>query len=467
VLVVLTSGLTLFSRRPEPIAQQNPAASGSGATPLPFEEARRIVIGLGRDVPPAPREAIASGERAWHDWLDAHDEVVRARVDLGNEDSLYYFWLYGTSFSTRPRATRETLGSLSQSHADTLVDERLNDLLAGLEHPGGNSRLTFGRAVLERRGIAVSTPEGRERARAFLLTVRRRVIAENRQLARVSAAASAIADDADRDAIFGTMLRERGLSSDTSLVVNFSVMGAFRRLKDARLAAAQPFRRIAVIGPGLDFTDKADGYDFYPEQSMQPFAVVDALQQLDLAAPGSLEVVTLDLNPRINQHLDDARQRAVEGDPYVLHLPFDRASYHNPRAEFVRYWEAAGAAIGDVVTSVAAPPDLGGVAVRAVAVRADVVRSVMPRDLNIVTSRLAGADFDLIVATNVLVYYDRFEQALALANIAAMLRTGGLFLANSPVTSPADLRSRPDLSGPIPIDDDNADQMFWFERTAR
>jgi hypothetical protein len=67
----------------------------------------------------------------------------------------------------------------------------------------------------------------------------------------------------------------------------------------------------------------------------------------------------------------------------------------------------------------------------------------------------------------VLVYYDRFEQALALANIAAMLRTGGLFLANSPVTSPADLRSRPDLSGPIPIDDDNADQMFWFERIAR
>ena len=38
--------------------------------------------------------------------------------------------------------------------------------------------------------------------------------------------------------------------------------------------------------------------------------------------------------------------------------------------------------------------------------------------------------FDLIVATNVLVYYDAFEQALALANISAMLAPGGILLTN-------------------------------------
>jgi hypothetical protein len=39
----------------------------------------------------------------------------------------------------------------------------------------------------------------------------------------------------------------------------------------------------------------------------------------------------------------------------------------------------------------------------------------------------------LIVATNVLVYYTPLEQALAAANIAAMLRPDGIFLSNNDV----------------------------------
>jgi hypothetical protein len=34
-------------------------------------------------------------------------------------------------------------------------------------------------------------------------------------------------------------------------------------------------RKVAVIGPGLDFTDKAAGQDFYPEQTIQPFTLID------------------------------------------------------------------------------------------------------------------------------------------------------------------------------------------------
>ena len=40
--------------------------------------------------------------------------------------------------------------------------------------------------------------------------------------------------------------------------------------------------------------------------------------------------------------------------------------------------------------------------------------------------------FDLVVATKVLVYYNRLEQALAMANIARLLNPGGIFLANNP-----------------------------------
>jgi chemotaxis methyl-accepting protein methylase len=36
-----------------------------------------------------------------------------------------------------------------------------------------------------------------------------------------------------------------------------------------------------------------------------------------------------------------------------------------------------------------------------------------------------------VVATNVLVYYDRFQQGLAMANIARLMNPGGIFLCNS------------------------------------
>jgi SAM-dependent methyltransferase len=72
--------------------------------------------------------------------------------------------------------------------------------------------------------------------------------------------------------------------------------------------------------------------------------------------------------------------------------------------------------------------------VRAVRVRPAVTLSITPRDLNIVIERLAPLKeddrFDLIIATNVLIYYNAFEQALALANVSAMLRPGGVFLTN-------------------------------------
>ena len=73
--------------------------------------------------------------------------------------------------------------------------------------------------------------------------------------------------------------------------------------------------------------------------------------------------------------------------------------------------------------------------VRAVRVRPYIVTSLDVRDVNVVVQRLVATDdadrFDLIVATNVLVYYDVFEQSLALANLAAMLRPGGVLLSNN------------------------------------
>ena len=64
-------------------------------------------------------------------------------------------------------------------------------------------------------------------------------------------------------------------------------------------------RRVAVIGPGLDFVDKEEGYDIYPPQTIQPFALIDSLIRLGLADGARLRVTTVDVSARVNDHITD------------------------------------------------------------------------------------------------------------------------------------------------------------------
>ena len=90
-------------------------------------------------------------------------------------------------------------------------------------------------------------------------------------------------------------------------------------------------------------------------------------------------------------------------------------------------------------------------------------------DLNVVLERMPIGDgqagFDLIVATNILVYYEPFEQALALANIGAMLGPDGILLANG-LDLPLPLSG---LSSPVLVDvvfdqRQGGDTLQWFRR---
>lgn len=116
------------------------------------------------------------------------------------------------------------------------------------------------------------------------------------------------------------MFRDCGLSSDTSILISFAIARALEAIKAQGLLYADGVRRVGIVGPGLDFTDKDDGYDFYPQQTIQPFAVIDSLIRLGLAKPEELRLTTFDLSPRINRHIEAARQRhpgAADGGLYV------------------------------------------------------------------------------------------------------------------------------------------------------
>jgi hypothetical protein len=145
----------------------------------------------------------------------------------------------------------------------------------------------------------------------------------------------------------------------------------------------------------------------------------------------------------VNQHLAAARERARRGEPYVLQVPL---AEDEPAREWqpalVTYWKNFGDRIGTEVAPIPVPPSAGRVRLRAVSVRPDIVLSIAAQDVNIVLERLEATDaadrFDLIVATNILVYYNAFEQALAMSNVEAMLKPGAFLLAN--VSAP-DVRS--------------------------
>ncbi len=130
-----------------------------------------------------------------------------------------------------------------------------------------------------------------------------------------------IAEFAQRSRLF----RTRGLSLDTSLVTNYSVERALAAMKARGLLAPGALRRVAIVGPGLDFADKDVGFDFYPQQTLQPFAVLDALERLGLApSPGGPEIVLLDISPRVVDHVTRARARAasehrLHAEPAAVH----------------------------------------------------------------------------------------------------------------------------------------------------
>jgi SAM-dependent methyltransferase len=255
-------------------------------------------------------------------------------------------------------------------------------------------------------------------------------LAENGAYARTLEAARLQGDATEEFAERSRLFRARGLSSDTSLLPNYAIEESLKEIKTRGLLSSR-IRRVAVIGPGLDFTDKQEGYDFYPQQTVQPFAVIDSLLRLGLATPNDLELTTFDLSTRVNGHLAQARARAQRGQSYVVQLPRDEAAQWEPGA--ISFWQRFGDQIGSAVPPVATPT-AGTLKLRAVRIPPAVVRKISPVDTNIVLQRLdlpAAEKFDLIIATNILVYYDNFDQSLALLNVQRMLKPGGFLLSNN------------------------------------
>ena len=411
------------------------AQAPAGKANIPFAEARPIFQALQPQLWPADlrTKTPAEIEALWPAWIAREDAAIRGRVQAGDEDSIINLLLYGTTFTSQPRISEQQLAGIvvrqRETGATTFVPSpvlkgRIDDFMAALASPAGNERVQLARQVIERNGMNPATPQGTLRVRKYL---------EDRAAVVGSAVHASTLLDPNAPLVDQvTIFRDRGLSSDTSILIDFGIEKALEDLKSNGLLKPASVLRVAIVGPGLDFTDKQEGHDFYPQQTIQPFAVIDSLMRLGLAAPGGVQVTACDLSPRVIQHLEAARARARQGKSYTLVLP--RELDRRWTADLTRYWQRFGDRIGKDTKPQAPPPSAGRLDVRAVALPPPLVLSVTPRDLNVVVQRLnplpAAEQFDLVLATNILLYYDVFEQSLAVTNVAKMLRPGGVFLTN-------------------------------------
>jgi SAM-dependent methyltransferase len=375
--------------------------------------------------------------------------------------------LYGTSFTKQPRIKVEAFTEASKAG---ILRARVDDLVAGLRNPGDNERLTFLSGLLRSQGIDPNSPG---ETGVFIYNNLGRVLQEMETLAKRAEEAKRIIQPAQPDAvpdpaaIFNWrpgLFRDRGVSLDTGIFPNFSIEQALRDLKKRGVLREGQVARVAVIGPGLDFIDKNENssYDYYPQQTLQPFALYDSLVRLGLARANTTSMSIFDISPRVIDHLQRARERARKNTGYVIQLPHAQADPWP--ADLLAFWRSLGDRAGAEVAPITPPDALQSLEARAVRIRPEVVLAVHPVDLNIVLERipLAEADrFDLLVGTNIFIYYDAFERSLALENAGAMLKRGGLLLSNDRLPEVAGGSMR--LAGVIDVQY-NRDAVGWYQK---
>ena len=410
------------------IALQSVAsAQDSRAQFMSFEAARPVLEAMAAALPADLRGGQLDAAR-WARWLRAADGRMRHRLEAGEEDTLTNLLRFGVTFTKEYRIDDEYFARYGESTlVNSFAEHRAHDLVQALAAPGGNRGFAEMRALLARRGFTLKTAPDRAAAQRYLL----------KNVSRMHTEYLQAHEQAKNNR--SQMFQNRGISLDSNLWPDYDLDLHLRRMTEKGMLKPGSVRKVGIVGPGLDFVNKQEGIDFYPPQTVQPFAVLDSLLRLGLAKAdgpeGGLAIHTLDISPLVNAHLTAAGRNAALGRPYTVQLPWFAAGRWSTefRAKFTDYWQALGARIGEPVAPIPVPQATEGYSTRAVRILPAMARRVTPIDLNIVYQILPvppDERFDLIVGTNIFVYYGAFEQSLARRNISDMLQPGGYLLSN-------------------------------------
>ena len=438
------------------------AAAAFAQTPqfVPFSAAQPV---LNTYLSSLPAELKPSGQptaAAWDKWVREQDKDIRARVEQGEVNTLTNLLRLGVTYTKEPRIDYERLAEFGHSSfVDSIADKRANDLIRALSAPRLSEGMQEMKALLQEEGYSLKTPEDQKKVKAYLLgnlAHLRDVVARDAQRAKTAKYQA---------------FEDRGISTDSNLYPDYTIDLHLRHMMEQGLLKPGSVHRIAIVGPGLDFVNKKSGSDFYPPQTTQPFAVIDSLARLGLADPDKIEVYTFDISSRVNKHLERARREAAAGKPYTIQLlaaPSDgwNNSYHEG---FLEFWQKLGKQIGKPTTAIPVPEEASDIWNRAINVNPSVVRRVTPVDMNVVFQTMPlppDKQFDLVIGTNIFVYYDALDQSLARANLGTMIKPGGYLLTNEalPDKAPSNLTNSLKTSVPITSNPPLTDYMYTYAR---
>jgi hypothetical protein len=358
-------------------------------------------------------------------------DVHARRVREGDLDHLIFYLLQSTRFTAlsviEPALSAKTLvGSLDDREREVFlrtaqaprarvpaaVVSRIEALLRAMGSPGRDARLGYFRTL-----VTATFPDSTSRQGALIDEYLRvmRFVYEKEFVAQGSPGTGNAVTE---------LYRSRGLSTDTAVEAGYVVylgLGVLRSLSPDRR-----IRRVLIVGPGMDLAPRTSLLEVGPPESYQPWAVIDALVSLGLSRADDLTVVAGDINPRVVDHLTRSQTRPPT---LTLVTEIGESRTVSLSAEYRDYFTHLGRALGEVRED-ALPAGAAGHLRKTVRVQPSVARVLRAERLDIVTDRLADPGFDLIVATNILPYFDDSELMLAMANVATMLAPGGVFLHN-------------------------------------
>jgi hypothetical protein len=358
-------------------------------------------------------------------------ETHANRVREGDLDHLIFYLLQSTRFTPLPviepaLSAKTLVGRLGDREREVFlrtaqaprarvpaaVGSRIAALLRAMGSPGSDARLGYFRTL-----VTETFPDSTSRQGALIDEYLRvmRFVYEKEFVAQGSPGTGNAVTE---------LYRTRGLSTDTAVEAGYVVYLGLGVLKS--LGPDRRIRRVLIVGPGMDLAPRTSLLEVGPPQSYQPWAVIDALMSLGLSRADDLEVVGADINPRVVEHL-----RRVRREPPTLTLVsgIEQTDTVSLTQDYRDYFDALGAGLGEVrpgSQTSGVPRHLQ----KTVRVRDAVAESLRAEPLDIVTDRLAEPGFDLVVATNILPYFDDVELMLAMANVAKMLAPGGVFLHN-------------------------------------
>lgn len=363
-------------------------------------------------------------------FIDRTSRRNAARVTAGDLDHLVFYLLQSTSFTKLPpiepalsaKALVDSLsasdrvafldnGKVDQSRVPAPVRERAAAFDRALDSTSKDPRLSYFRE-LARTALPKKEREAallREYLRAMKFVYEKEFVAP-----KSSSPAAAIAD----------LYRTRGLSTDTAVEAGYLVHQGLAVVK-----ALEPSRRITrvlIVGPGMDLAPRTALDEAGPPESYQPWAVIDALLSLKLSDVGELQVVAADINPRVVAHLERARSSPPT---LTLFTQLRESGGVTLTQDYREYFGQLGQALAGGKQSAEVK---GGHLRKTFTVGAAPARALTAASLDVVTQRLTDAPFDLVIATNILPYFDDVELMLAMSNVAAMLAPQGVFLHNEP-----------------------------------